>query len=74
MRPVRTLQRFLLVSSENSIFFYRVEERNFVLVAIKRWPKISNILEPHNLNPCLGEGRPSSSTCTLSLQIPGCHT
>ena len=55
MRPVRTLQRFLLVSSENSIFFYRVEERNFVL-AIKRWPFFAKILEAHNLYPCLGGG------------------
>ena len=69
MRPVRTLQRFLLVSSGNPIFFYRVEEPKFVL-AIKRWPFFSKILEPHNLYPCLGGGSPL--LYTLSLQTPGC--
>jgi len=73
MRPVRTLQRFLLVSSQNPIFLYRVEEPTFVLAMTQRWPKFSKILEAHNLYPCLGGGRPSSSTCTLSLQTPGCQ-
>jgi hypothetical protein len=55
MRLVRTLQRFLQVSSENPIFLYRVEEPKIVL-AIKRWPFLTKILEAHNLYHCLGGG------------------